>query len=520
MTRWSHSLPLLAALVAASQLTRASAQTSCALPDSVKNNILQYQDDVDKIMQAALNEQQHRHAAYDGLDDFVERFGARPSGSDELEDAIDFMEQTARQDGFRVRTEEVMVPHWVRGEETLLMLRPRRKSMSILGLGTTIGTQQYPAGVLKAEAVVFNSFEEMEKAGKAKVSGKIVVFNAPFGDTKDLPIDRYRESNEYRVHGAARASKLGALAALVRSRTDFSLNTPHTGSMDYNVSTPIPAAAVTPEDANIMARHFKKGKPVELLLKMSAANLPQRKSRNLIVDYGPADAIEMVLLSAHMDSWDVGEGAMDNGGGVFVNYHSIKLLKQLGLMPRRTIRVVFWTAEEEGYYGGKEYIKNHEFDVQKMQIAIENDLGVSRPLGLRIAGSDAAKCFVKHTTSLFGLANSTRTAGDPPLSEAHLFNEKGVPAACIDTDQSRYFWYHHTQADTMDALDPREMDLCVATMASAAFVFADVPDRVPSDVAVPLRSVKGSANKRSSAIARRPALCLVAVVAVAARLLG
>ncbi|XP_037089992.1 carboxypeptidase Q-like [Pollicipes pollicipes] len=138
-------------------------------------------------MQAALNEQQHRHAAYDGLDDFVERFGARPSGSDELEDAIDFMEQTARQDGFRVRTEEVMVPHWVRGEETLLMLRPRRKSMSILGLGTTIGTQQYPGGVLKAEAVVFNSFEEMEKAGKAKVSGKIVVFNAPLETPRTFP---------------------------------------------------------------------------------------------------------------------------------------------------------------------------------------------------------------------------------------------------------------------------------------------------------------------------------------------
>ena len=219
---------------------------------------------------------------------------------------------------------------------------------------------------------------------------------------------------------------------------------------------------------------------MELILRMSAARLPMRKSRNLFVDYGPSNSTELVVLSAHMDSWDVGEGAMDNGGGVFVNYQAVKLLKDLNLMPRRTIRMIFWTAEEKSYFGGKEYMKMHELEeFDKTQIAIENDLGSFRPLGLRVKGSDEAACFVKHVTSMFGAANATGASDKPSLSETHLLNEKGVPAAAIDVDQSRYFWYHHTQADTMDAVDAHDMDLCVATIAASAFVFADVPDRVP-----------------------------------------
>ncbi|XP_043242611.1 carboxypeptidase Q-like isoform X1 [Amphibalanus amphitrite] len=483
--RW-WPLALIAALAALARVDAANPVLAipedCPLPETTRNNILRYKTKVDKILQAALEQKQYHHAAYNGLEDFVERFGARPSGSDELEDSIDFMKKKAEDDGFRVHTEEVMVPRWVRGEETLMMLSPRQKSMSILGLGTTIGTQQYPGGVLRAEAVVCDSFEEMEKLGEAKIKGKIMVFNAPFGDPMDEPMKRYGASYKYRTSGADRAAQYGAVAVLVRSRTDYSLYTPHGGSQYYGNSTQIPAAAITAEDARIIARHYKKGKTVKLMLKMSAANLPMRKSRNVIIDYGPSDSTELVMLSAHIDSWDVGEGAMDNGGGVFVNYHAVKLLKELGLMPRRTIRVVLWTAEEEGYFGGKEYVKMHEFDISKMQIAIENDLGTFRPVGLRAKGSDEAACFVKHTASLLGAINATGASDSPSLSETHLLHDKGVPAAAIDVDQSRYFWYHHTEADTMDALDPHELDLCVATMAASAFVFADVPDRVPSQV--------------------------------------
>jgi len=475
---WTAPLCALLALTWAGS-GHANSLDNCKLGAATRNNIARYQDNVDKIMQTALNTQ-NTGAAYDGLADFVARFGARPSGSQELEDAIDFMEKTARDDGFRVHTEPAMVPHWVRGEETLLMLRPRRKTMSILGLGTTIGTQQYPGGVLKAMAVVVDSFDEMETLGREEIAGKIVVFNAPFGDPKDSPRKRYGNSYMYRTGSAAKVARLGALAVLVMSRTDYSLYTPHTGSQYYaNDTASIPAAAITVEDSRILAKEYKKGKPIELLLKMSAANLPSVKSRNLIVDYGPAEASELVLLSAHMDSWDVGEGAMDDGAGVWVNYQAVKLLKKLGLVPKRTIRLVFWTSEEFGYYGGKEYVKNHEFDVAKMQIAIENDLGAFRPLGMRFKGSDEAMCFGKHVTALFQVANSTRARDDPSLSEVHLLSEKGVPAAAIDVDTTRYFWYHHTHADTMDAVDSDELDLCVATMASAAFVFADIADRVP-----------------------------------------
>lgn len=212
---------------------------------------------------------------------------------------------------------------------------------------------------------------------------------------------------------------------------------------------------------------------------MSAANLPMRRSRNLLIDYGPSDASETVLLSAHMDSWDVGEGALDNGDGVFINYQAVKLMKELGLVPRRTIRLAYWTGEEHGHIGGKQYVRDHESDMARIQMVIENDFGPFRPSGLRVKGSEGAVCFVRHLTSMFGAANATGTAGSPALSEARHFNRRGVPAAALDVDQSRYYWYHHSQADTMDALDPREMDLCVATMAATTFVVADVPDRVP-----------------------------------------
>ncbi|XP_043194131.1 carboxypeptidase Q-like [Amphibalanus amphitrite] len=477
--RWAR-LVVAAAVAAVARPSPAPLGTGvdCELPARVRDNILRYRPQVDRIIEAALGDR-HRHAAYNGLEDFVERFGARPSGSDELEAAIDFMKKKAEGDGFKVHTEEVMVPRWVRGEETLMMLSPRQKSMSILGLGTTIGTQQYPGGVLRAEAVVCDSFEEMEKLGEAKIAGKIVVFNDDFGDASDAPLTRYRSSNAYRTRSAARAACLGAVAVLVRSRTDYSLYTPHAGIQYYGNSTQIPAAAITVEDAHSIARHYARGRTVELLLKMSATTLPMRKSRNLIIDYGRPESTELVILSAHIDSWDVGEGALDNGDGVFINYQAVKLLKELGLMPHRTIRLAYWTGEEHGHIGGKQYVRQHEGDMDRLQMVIENDFGPFRPMGLRVNGSEGAACFVRHLTSMLGAANATSTGGSPALSEARHFSQRGVPAAALDVDQSRYYWYHHTEADTMDALDPHNLDLCVATMAASVYVVADVADRVP-----------------------------------------
>ena len=218
---------------------------------------------------------------------------------------------------------------------------------------------------------------------------------------------------------------------------------------------------------------------MELLLQMSAARLPDRRSRNLLIDFGPSAAAETVLLSAHIDSWDVGEGALDNGDGVFINYQAVKLLKELGLEPRRRVRLAFWTGEELGHVGGKQYVRQHAAEMDSLQMVIENDFGPFRPLGVNVDGSAGAACFVRHLTSMLGAANATGTGGRPALSEARHFAGRGVPAAALDVDQSRYFWYHHTQADTMDALDAHEMDLCVAAMAATTFVVADVPDRVP-----------------------------------------
>lgn len=454
---------------------------NCNLPSDVAKDIDNYQEQVNIIIQRALKP---KRSAYSELKKLVTKFGPRPSGSKQLEDAIDYMKNMAEKDGFRVRTEEVSVPHWVRGEEYLQMISPHVRTMSILGLGQTVGTQMYPAGTLVTDAVVVSNFKEMEDMGRDKISGKIVVVNGLFGDERDMPFVRYAKSNSYRTESALRAAKLGAAAVLVRSRTDFSLNTPHTGSQQSipaNSSTPvIPAAAVSIEDAELMHALYKQGEKIRLTLRMSAATLPNEISRNLIVEHGPevGSAGEMLVLSAHLDSWDVGDGAMDNGAGVFVNYHALLALKQLGLKPRRTVRAIFWTAEEEGYYGGEAYMKEHADEMDRVQAAIENDLGTFRPLGLRFNGTQQAHCMVSRMSQLMKTVNATSTEPNAVLSEVHLMLEHNVPALSLDTDQSRYFWYHHTHADTMQALRRDEMQQCVAVMASTAFVLADLPHRL------------------------------------------
>lgn len=423
-----------------------------------------YRDAARRIIAAATAD----HRAYERLGELVDGFGHRLSGSVALERALDWILAEMARDGLEnVRGEPVMVPHWVRGRESLSLLLPRAKALRMLGLGGSIGT---PPGGVRGEVLVVSSYDELE-ARKEEARGRIVLF--------DVPFTAYRETVVYRTGGAVAASRAGAIASLIRSVGPESMQSPHTGAMRYEEGVPrIAHAAITLEDAEMLHRMQDRGERIEVLLQMEAKSLPDAPSRNVMGELvGTELPDEIVVLGGHTDSWDVGQGAMDDGGGVVAAWEAVRLLKQLGLRPRRTIRVVGWTNEENGGAGGRAYAATHASE--KHVLAMESDGGVFKPLGYGFTGSERGFEIVKEIGTLLeaiGSGTVTRGAGGVDIEP---LMKTGVPGMQLNVDGTRAFWYHHTDADTLDKLDPDEMALCVATLAVMAYVVADLPEGLP-----------------------------------------
>jgi len=425
-----------------------------------------YRAVADRIIGAALADS----AAYARLGMLVDTFGNRLSGSDNLEHAIDWIIAEMKQDGLaNVRGEPAMVPVWVRGAESAELVEPRPMRLPMLGLGGSVAT---PPDGITAEVLVVNGFADLEARGDA-ARGKIVLF--------DVPFTNYGETVQYRVNGAVAAARHGAVASLIRSVTPNSQRTPHTGVMLYVDSvTKIPHAALTVEDAMMLHRMQDRGERIVVRLRMSARTLPDRESRNVMGEIvGSEHPDEVVVMGGHIDSWDVGQGAMDDGGGVVAAWEALRVLQRLGLRPRRTIRVVGWTNEENGSRGGQAYRDAHRDALDRHVLAIESDAGVFTPQGFGFTGSDSAFAIVRQVGALLegiGAGRVTRGGGG---SDIGPIMREGVPGMGLDVDETRYFWYHHTDADTLDKLDPREMALCVATLAVMAYVVADLPAPLP-----------------------------------------
>jgi carboxypeptidase Q len=434
-------------------------------PPRVK--IDEYRERASRIIGAALTSD----TAYRRLAWLTDRIGNRLSGSENLERAIAWAVSEMKRDGLdNVRAEKVMVPHWVRGEESLELLEPVSRKLSMLGLGNSVGTP--PEGIT-AEAVVVRNFDELEALGE-KVRGKVVVYNAPF--------TTYGQTVGYRGSGASRAAKYGAVAAVVRSITPVSLQTPHTGSLRYTEDSPkIPAAAVTIEGAEMLQRMYDRGERPKLRLKMEAHFLPDAESANVIAELkGTERPDEVVLVGGHFDSWDVGAGAHDDGGGCIVSWEVARLLKALNLRPRRTIRVVLFTNEENGVRGGNGYRDAHKAETAKHVLAIESDIGVFRPTGFGLsekASQQARADFVEIAKLLSGI-RADRIDPDGEGTDIGPIVREGVTGASLNVDASHYFDIHHTQADTFDKVSPQELAACVAAMTVMAYVVADMPDRL------------------------------------------
>ncbi len=432
-----------------------------------------YRASADRLIAAALKDS----AAYNRLAELTDRFGNRLSGTPNLEATIDWVIDEMKKDGLaNVHGEPVMVPHWVRGEESATLVSPRSRTLVMLGLGGSTGT---PANGITAEAIVVGSFDELT-AKAAQAGGKIVVFDVPFPQTGD-PFENYGNVVRYRGGGASEAAKVGAVAALVRSVASFSIQSPHTGGLRYDTTVArIPAAALSVEDAMMLHRMQNRGEKVVITLKMGARTLPDAPSRNVVAEIvGSELPNEVVVLGGHIDSWDVGAGAMDDGGGVVAAWEAVRLMKALGLKPRRTVRVVAWTNEENGGRGGAGYRDAHLAQLDGHVLAIESDNGPFKPLGFSFVGSDEAYELVSRVAVLLeriGAGKIIRGGGEADIAPLMA---RGIAGMGLATDPSRYFWYHHTNGDTVDKLDPHDIALCVAAMAVMTYVVADMPDRIP-----------------------------------------
>ena len=407
--------------------------------------------------------------AWNRLAMLTDTFGHRLSGSPELTAAIHWAEAEMKRDGLEnVHTERVMVPKWVRGRESADIVEPARHAIAMLGLGDSIGTG---SGAIQADVLVVTSFADLENK-RAQAKGRIVLFNVPYTN--------YEETRLVRANGPSRAARHGAVAALVRSVGPPGLRLPHTGALYYQDDVPrIPAAAIATEDADRLQRMADRGTRIVVRLRMEAHFEPDAESFNLIGELrGRERPDEFVVVGGHIDSWDVGTGASDDAGGCVATWDALRLMKKLGLRPRRTVRVVFWTNEENGGRGGFAYRDTHRAELGRHVMMLESDTGVFRPVGFGFSGSERARQTVRSIASLLsGIgADAVGPAGggsdiDPSVREA------GIPAMSTEV-AGDYFLIHHTHADTVDKIDPMDLAKNVAAIAVMSYVVADLPQRL------------------------------------------
>lgn len=437
-----------------------------------------------RIQQAALvSDYAYRQTEY-----MSNSIGARLSGSAQAQRAVEYVADEMRKLGLEVRLQKITVPHWVRGEERgeLIefpgMAAGTTQKVVLTALGGSIATA--PEG-LTGEIVVADSFDELNRLGRDKVQGKIVLLNNKFDRemaASGFGSEAYRQATVYRGTGAIAAGRLGALAVLVRSAGGSQNRLAHTGGMRYADDVPkIPAAAVTFEDAETIARLAARG-TVKIKLVLTPQTLPDTTSYNVIADLkGSEKPDEIVIVSGHLDSWDLGTGALDDAAGVAVSMQVAYLLKQLKLRPKRTIRFIAYMNEENGLAGGRTYAQEEDANIAKHFAAVESDLGASHPLGFYFAGKPEAMPYftaISKVLSAQGAGLSQLQAGGVAADIGPL-TQKGVPSFAPWFDTRTYFNYHHTAADTFDKINPKELAENGSVMAVLAYGLANLEQPLP-----------------------------------------
>jgi hypothetical protein len=422
--------------------------------------------------------------AYRQLAHLTENIGPRPSGSLQAKAASEYVAAELRQLGLEVRLEEVKVPHWVRGAEAAELVEyagqvpGTTQKIVLTALG---GSTSTAAEGMSAEVVVVNNFDELKALGRDKVSGKIVLFNEIFDKQKaaaGLAFMAYGEAVRYRGAGPKAAAELGAVATLVRSVGSADFRLPHTG---WNFPVGIPAGAVTAEDADVIAHLAVQGK-VRIHLVLTPQKLPDATGYNVIADLkGSEHPEQVVVVSGHLDSWDLGTGAIDDGAGVVMAMETAELLQRLHLHPKRTIRVIAWMDEESGGAGSQTYAKDYSAELPHHVAAIESDAGAAHPLGFDAKMSKQAAEVLRPAVDVLQSvgANVLRETTYPPGADIAAMSEAGVPTLGIMQDGRTYFHYHHTAADTLDKVVPSELRENAAAMAVMGYALANMKESLP-----------------------------------------
>jgi len=439
--------------------------------------------DLKRLQQAALSSDY----AYRQVAHLADNIGPRLSGSAQAAKAVEYVASELKAIGCEVQLERVMVPHWVRGEETASLVQwpgqaeNTTQKILLCALGESVAT---PKEGITADVVAVKNFDELKAMPRDKVAGKIVLFSYSFD--KQMAAQghagpAYGEAVEYRSEGPSAAARQGAVACLIRSVGGADYRIPHTGQTKYADDAPkIPAGAVTSEDADLIVDLVKQG-PVKMKLVLTPQTLPDVASANVIGDIkGSEHPEQVVIISGHLDSWDLGTGAIDDGAGVAVSMEAANLIQKLHLKPKRTVRVIAWMNEENGLRGSKQYAKDHEKDWANHFATMETDNGAGHPIGLNVKAKPEVKAMLKAVASILqesgaGMLSLAENAG----ADIGPIEKAGVPAFAPIQDSRFYFNYHHTAADTLDKIVPKELAENSAVVAVWAYAMANSEQPMP-----------------------------------------
>jgi carboxypeptidase Q len=477
---------VLSWLCLTSAFAQQAAPTSTSTPTPTATPIVfspQTLADLKRLQQAALASDY----AYKQVAHLADNIGPRLSGSAQAAKAVEYVASELKATGCDMQLEKVMVPHWVRGEETASLIQfpgqveNTMQKIVLCALGDSVVT---PKDGIEADVSAVRNFDELKLLPRDKVAGKIVLFNYPFDKqmaAEGRGGEAYGEAVVYRSKGPSAAARQGAVACLIRSVGGADYRLPHTGQTDYAEDAPkIPAGAVTAEDADLIADLARQG-PVKMKLLLTPQTMPNVESANIIGDIrGSEHPEQLVIVSGHLDSWDLGTGAIDDAAGVAVSMEAANLIQKLRLKPKRTIRVIAWMNEENGLAGSKQYGKDHEKEWANHFAALETDGGAGHPIGVNIKGKFEIKKLLAPVLAVLQESGAGGTNFSEHIgADIEPLEKAGVPAFSPIQDSRFYFNYHHTAADTLDKIVPKELAENSAVVAVVAYALANMEQPLP-----------------------------------------
>jgi carboxypeptidase Q len=420
------------------------------------------------FIRAIFDEALTNSKCYEVLEHLCTQIGPRLSGSQGAAKAVDFMSETSKKEGFdKTILQEVMVPHWERGNICEVKTANKETTFSACALGGSVG------GEVKAKVIRVSHLEQLDSLGEANIRGKIVFFTRPMEPRHIHTFEAYGGCVDQRWAGPSKASKYGALGTLVRSMSLREDEFPHTGSMSYDTLFPkIPAFAISTAAATRLDKMLNEKPDLEIYMKGNCAMLPDTLSHNVVAETkGNENPNNFIIAGGHLDAWDNGQGAHDDGAGCVQSMEALRILKNLGYKPKNSLRAVMFMNEENGLRGGKKYAELAEKNLEQHIVAIESDRGGFTPRGFYIDTDDAKLIsFISNYRNLlepYGLHDFKKGGGGADIGP---LKQKGTVCLGYIPDSQRYFDYHHASSDTFDAVNKRELELGAASIAAMIYL--------------------------------------------------